>query len=153
NYNFHLDSSSSATALSSGAPVERHFRGNEFEGYVQDSWRVRSNLTVTAGLRYMILQTPWETKGQEILPTVDTHDWFVKRGQAAASGQVYEPLLSFAPGGKYYNKPGFFPTNKNNFAPRLAIAYAPSSRTSIRAGAGIYFDHYGEGLVNTLSSR
>ena len=153
NYNFHLDSSSSATALSSGAPVERHFRGNEYEGYVQDSWRVQSNLTVTAGLRYMILQTPWETRGQEILPTVDTHDWFVKRGQAAASGQVYEPLLSFAPGGKYYNKPGFFPMNKNNFAPRLAIAYAPSTRTSIRAGAGLYFDHYGEGLVNTLSKN
>ncbi len=43
--------------------------------------------------------------------------------------------------------------NKNNFAPRLAVAFAPSPHTSIRAGAGIYFDHYGEAMVNTLSSQ
>jgi Carboxypeptidase regulatory-like domain/TonB dependent receptor len=153
NYNYHLDSATSATALADGVPVERHFKANEYEGYVQDSWRIKPNLTLTYGLRYSILQTPWETKGQEVLPTVDTHQWFVNRGIAAAAGQVNQPDLSFAPGGKFYNKPGFFPMNKNNFAPRLAIAYAPSAHTSIRAGFGVYFDHYGEAMVNTLSSQ
>jgi len=150
-YNYHLDSASSATALAAGVPVERHFKANEYEGYAQDSWRIRPNLTLTYGLRYTILQTPWETKGQEVLPTVDTHQWFVNRGLAAANGQVNQPLLTFAPGGKFYNKPGFFPMDKKNFAPRLAIAYAPDAHTSIRAGAGIYFDHYGEAMITSLS--
>ncbi len=153
NYNYHLDSATAATALSEGVPVERHFKANEYEGYGQDSWRIQPNLTLTFGLRYTILQTPWETKGQEVLPTVDTHQWFLNRGIAAAAGQVNQPDLSFSPGGKYYNKPGFFPMNKNNFAPRLAIAFAPDAHTSIRAGAGIYFDHYGEAMVSTLSSQ
>jgi hypothetical protein len=153
NYNYQVDSASSGTALASGTPVGRHFKANEYEGYAQDAWRIKPNLTLTLGLRYTILQTPWETNGQEVLPTVDTHQWFLNRGKAASTGDVNQPLLSWAPGGKFYNKPGFFPMNKNNFAPRLAIAFAPSPRTSFRAGAGIFFDHYGEGMINTISSR
>ena len=47
-------------------------------------------------------------------------------------------------------------------APRFAIAYSPASengwlrqlfggpgKTSIRLGAGIYYDHFGEGIVKT----
>ena len=153
NYNYHLDSASAATALSAGVPVERHFKANEYEGYAQDSWRIKPSLTFTFGLRYTILQTPWETKGQEVLPTVDTHQWFLNRGKAAAAGAIDQPLLQFSPGGKFYNKPGFFPMNKNNFAPRLAIAWSPDPHTSIRAGAGMYYDHYGEGMINSLSSN
>jgi hypothetical protein len=153
NYNYHLDSAKGATALAAGVPVERHFKANEYEGYAQDSWRMRSNLTLTFGLRYTILQTPWETKGQEVLPTVDTHKWFINRGTAAAAGKIDQPLLSFAPGGKFYNKPGFFPMGKGNFAPRLAIAWAPDPHTSVRLGAGIYYDHYGEGMITNLSKN
>ena len=152
NYNYHLDSATSATALAEGVPVERHFKANEYEGYAQDAWRIKPNLTMTFGVRYTILQTPYESKGQEVLPTVDTHKWFQDRAAAAAAGQVNQPDLTFAPGGKYYNKPGFFQTKKLNFAPRLAIAYSPDPRTSIRLGGGIYYDHYGEGMVNTLST-
>ena len=34
------------------------------------------NLTLTFGLRQTILQTPWETHGQQVAPTVDTHAWY-----------------------------------------------------------------------------
>ena len=53
----------------------------------------------------------------------------------------------------YYGKPGFWPKSKDNFAPRLAVAYSPDSKTSIRAGAGIYYDHYGESLVNNFDQE
>jgi hypothetical protein len=42
---------------------------------------------------------------------------------------------------------------KNNFAPRFAIAYSPDTKTSIRAGAGIYYDHFGEALVSNFDQH
>ena len=149
-YNFHIDSPTSGSLISDGAFINRNFKANEFEGYVQDAWRIRPNLTVTYGVRYTILQTPWETHGQQIVPTVDTHAWATQREKAALSGQIYEPDLTFSPSGPYYNKPGYWSHDKNDFAPRLAIAYAPDAKTSIRAGAGIYYDHFGEALVNDV---
>ena len=103
-----------------GAFINRHFKANEFEWYVQDSWRALPNLTVTFGLRHTILQTPWETHGQQVAPTIDTHAWFMQREAAAQVGQVYEPDLTFAPNGPFYHKPGYWPKQKANFAPRLA---------------------------------
>ena len=68
-------------------------------------------------------------------------------------GQVYEPLLEFAPSGPANHAPGLWSKQKTNFAPRLAIAYSPNEKTSIRAGFGLYFDHYGEGIVNTFDQN
>jgi hypothetical protein len=133
-----------------GTFINRHFKANEFEWYIQDGWRVRPNLTITFGIRHTILQTPYEANGQQVSPTIDTDKWYKQRGTAAALGQVYEPLLQFAPSGPANHAPGLWAKQKANFAPRLAIAYSPNERTSIRAGFGLYFDHYGEGIVNTF---
>ena len=35
-----------------------------------DSWRVRPNLTITAGLRYSNSTAPWEVNGTEVVTTV-----------------------------------------------------------------------------------
>lgn len=152
-FNYELTSPTSGTLLPDSAFINRHFKANEYEGFVQDSWRVKPNLTITAGARYTLLQTPWETSGQEVTPTIDTHAWYQQREAAALKGQIYEPDLTFAPAGKFYNKPGFFPKSKNNVAPRLAIVYSPNPTTSIRAGAGMYYDHFGESLVNTFDQH
>jgi Carboxypeptidase regulatory-like domain len=152
-YNYHVDSASSGSLLPDGAFLDRHFKANEFEWYVQDQWRVMPNLTITYGLRHTILQTPYETKGQQVAPTIDTHAWYLQRESAAQAGQIYEPNLEFIPSGAYYGRPGFWPKQKDNFAPRFALAYSPDTKTSIRVGAGIYFDHYGEALVNTFDQN
>jgi hypothetical protein len=152
-YNYHISSPTSASLLADGAPLVRHFKANEYEYYVQDAWRLIPSLTLTFGLRHSILQTPYETTGQEITPTIDTHAWYGQREISAQAGTTYEPDLSFSPSGPYYHKPGYWPKSKNNFAPRLAIAYSPNSKTSIRAGAGIYFDHYGEALINNYDQH
>lgn len=136
--------------LPDGAFINRHFKANEFEYYLQDAWKIRPNFTLTFGIRHTILQTPYETSGQQIVPTIDTHDWFMQRGAAAAAGQVYEPDLSFAPNGPVYHRPGFWPKSKDNIAPRVAFAWAPDNKTSIRGGFGVFYDHYGQGIVNSF---
>ena len=152
-FNYKITSATSGTALPEGSFIPRHFKANEFEWYVQDSWRVKPNLTVTFGVRHTILQTPYETAGQQVSPTIDTHTWYQKREAAARAGQVYEEDLQFAPSGPSYNKPGYWPMSKKDFAPRLAVAYSPDTKTSIRAGAGIYYDHYGQALVNSFDQN
>jgi hypothetical protein len=150
-YNYQVENGGkSAALLPDGTFINRHFKENEWEGYIQDSWRVLPKLIVTYGVRYTLLQAPYEINGQQIATTVDTHDWFVKRGEAAAQGQIYEPDLTFAPNGRANGRPGYWAPQKGNFAPRLSFAFAPDSKTSIRAGAGMYFDHFGEGIVNTF---
>ena len=164
NYNLSPDGQTGAL-LGTGVPVKRSFRTNEFEYYVQDAFRPISNLTITAGLRHTILQTPWETNGQQVQPTVDMHEWFNTRGQQAALGSSVQPEISFAPAGKARGGKPFYPMNWHNIAPRFALAFAPApeggtwmnkllggaGRSSIRAGYGIYYDHYGQGLVANYS--
>ena len=133
-----------------GTFINRHFKANEYEWYVQDSWRARANLTITFGLRHTILQTPYEENGQQVAPTINTDAWYKQRNASAVQGIVYEPLLQFAPSGPANHAPGLWSKQKTNFAPRLAIVYAPNDKTSIRSGFGLYFDHYGEGIVNTF---
>ncbi|MBX6362003.1 MAG: TonB-dependent receptor, partial [Acidobacterium ailaaui] len=152
-FNYKIISATSGSLLADGAFINRHFKANEFEYYLQDSWRIKPNLTVTFGIRHTILQTPYETSGQQVAPTIDTHTWYQHREIAALQGQVYEPDLTFAPTGPVYGRPGYWPKSKNNIAPRLAVAYSPDSKTSIRAGFGLYYDHYGQALVSTFDQN
>lgn len=151
-YNYKVNAGgNSATELADGAAILRQYRANEFEWFLQDSWRPLHNLTVTFGLRHTILQTPYETNGQQISPGVDTDSWFKQREIAAQQSQVYEPLVSYAPSGPAVGRPGYWPKQKLNLAPRLSVAYSPDGKTSIRAGFGMYYDHYGQGIVNSFS--
>jgi hypothetical protein len=152
-YNYQLTSAASGNLLADGAALARHFKANEVEYYLQDTWKPISPLTITFGIRHTLLQTPYETSGQEVTPTIDTNAWYKQREAAALSGQIYEPLLTFAPAGNFYGKPGFFPMSNDNIAPRLAIAYAFGPNTTLRAGAGIYYDHFGEALVNIFDQN
>jgi hypothetical protein len=151
-YDYTITSNTAGVALPEGAPVTKNFHSNESEGYIQDTWHARRNLTLTYGVRYTLLQTPYETNGQQIAPTIDTDSWYLKRESAALQGQVYEPIISLAPAGKANHQPGYWPEQKKDFAPRIGIVFAPNSRTSIRASAGMYYDHYGEALVNTFDT-
>jgi len=152
-YNYAVTGPNSGTLFADGAMIGRHFKANEFEWYAQDAWRVTPTLTVTYGVRHSILQAPYETKGQQISPTVDTRAWFDKRGSEAAQGNVFEDSLQFMPSGKANGRPGYWAKQKANFAPRLSAVYAPDPRTTFRAGAGMYFDHFGQGIVNSFDQQ
>ena len=128
-----------------------NYYSKEFEWYVQDQWKIYPNATLTFGIRQVLLQPPYETHGQQVQPTVDTHQWFANRVAQAAKGITDQPDLSFAPSGKANGKPSYWPMQYTNFAPRLALVVAPDNKTSIRVGAGMYYDHSGEGIVDTFS--
>ena len=149
--NYRVTSGTAATLLPTGSVISRDFKANEFEWYVQDSWRLKPNLTVTVGLRHTLLQTPYEVNGQQVAPTINLHQWFLNRGIAATQGLGNQPEFAFAPSGQSRGGAPYWNMNKLNFAPRFAIAYSPDSKTSIRAGAGIYYDHFGEGIVDGFS--
>jgi hypothetical protein len=155
-----------ANLIPSGALVSRHFHNFEGEMYVQDKWSVTPNLTVTAGLRYSLLQPPYEAGGNQVSPAVNMHQWFTDRWKNMYRGVVNQPLLSFDLSGQANGKKPYWAWDYHNFAPRFAIAYSPhgssgflhtlfgdAGKSSIRAGYGLYFDHFGEGVVNTFDRQ
>jgi outer membrane receptor protein involved in Fe transport len=111
-------------------------RSRYFGLYGQDSWRVRSNLTFNFGLRWDV-SSPWWEQHNQIQTIVPGLQSVVFPG--SPRGWVF-------PG-----DPGIpstlAPTRYNNFAPRLGIAYAPDTKTSIRAGYGVFFTSL-EGATN-----
>ena len=152
------------TLLAPGTPLYRDFKDNEFEGYVQDSWRIRPNFTFTYGLHYTLLQTPYEVNGQQVAPTFNLYQWFETRGQEAALGNSVQPYISFAPSGQARGDQPYWPMQKNNLGPRLAFAYSPNvgpgfwrkllgngGDSVLRAGYGVYYDHYGESIVSLFN--
>ena len=159
NYNL----TKSLTALNEGAPVPRHFRSHEWEWYGQDSWRIRKNLTMTYGLRYTLLQPPYETTGTQVAPTFSMNDWFYKRAAGMLQGQTYDPPISFGLSGQANGGKPYWEWDYKDIAPRLAFAYSPDAdsgwsrklwggpgKTSLRIGYGMYYDHFGEGITNSF---
>ncbi|HVJ08945.1 MAG TPA: TonB-dependent receptor [Acidisarcina sp.] len=153
-YNFDVAKDGlTGKTLAQGAFVNRDFKANEFEYFLQDSWRVRSNLTVTYGLRQTILQAPYETHGQQIAPTTNMHKWFETRAVNAAKGITTQPDISFAAAGQARGLKPYWDTQKDAIAPRISVAYSPTPLTSIRAGFGMNYDHFGQGIVNSFDQN
>lgn len=153
-YNFKVSADGqSGNTMPEGTYVPLNFLAHEFEYYIQDQWRIRPNLLVTFGIRHALLQPPYETNGQQVQPTVDTHQWFLNRAAGAAQGIVNQPDLNFAPSGQARGLPGYWNMQLNNIAPRVAIAYSPDSKTAIRLGVGMYDQHFGEGIVDSFSKQ
>jgi hypothetical protein len=147
-YNFDK----AGTALPLGAPLKRRYAADEYEFYVQDSWRVRKNLTVNYGLRYSLLSPPWETSGTQVAPTISLGKWFQQRqlNMQHGIGAEADPIVQFALAGPVNHKPGYYNWDYHNFAPRLSFAYTPRPNTVIRAGASIVYDRIGAGLLSTF---
>ncbi len=152
--------------IAPGDLVTRHFRNFEGEMYLQDKWNLTPNLILTAGLRYSLLQPPYEANGNQVSPTVNMHQWFTNRWKNMLSGNAVQPDLTFDLSGQANGGKPFWAWNYKNLAPRFAIAYSPhassgflhalfgdAGKSSIRAGYGLYFDHFGEGVVNTFDRQ
>jgi hypothetical protein len=100
----------------------QHLRTQSYNFFVNDSFRVTPRLTLTAGLRY-----------EYNTPPVDTTDranvYDVATGTLVRVGTNGVPR-------------GGFNADKNNFAPRVGLAWTlgESHVTVVRAGYGIYYD-------------
>ena len=118
--------------LPEGSPIARSFREQEYEMYLQDSWKVTRSLTITAGLRYSLNPPVYEANGYQTSPSTPLGDWFNIRGALAAEGkpQSLAPPISF----DLSSKPGgrdIYPYHQKNFAPRIAIAYSPDGTSGL----------------------
>jgi Carboxypeptidase regulatory-like domain len=146
-----------------GSPAVRHFLAHEFEMYIQDSWHATPQLTLTYGLRYTLLQPPYETTGTQVAPSISLEGFFQSRSAAMLAGQTYNPTINFDLSGQANNGPPYWAWDYGNFAPRLAFAWSPkpengfwkrvfgdSGKSSIRGGYGMYYDHFGQGIVDSF---
>jgi hypothetical protein len=95
--------------------------------FAQDSWKVRPNLTLNYGIRYDYELT-------EQVPTLPLRDPLSGITLSAADIAAAQDAMGVQQG---------FPRDKNNWAPRLAIAWDPrnNGKTVIRAAFGIFYDH------------
>lgn len=160
-YNYDID----GNVLKEGVPVTRRYATDEYEGYVQDQWRVKPNLTVTAGVRYSYFTPPWETNGLQVRPVpsfsqfIDLREANMLRGLPSSDA----PRISFDLAGKANNKPGFYDPDFNNWAPRVSVAWSPSgsgflkrlfgeSRTTVRGGYSLVYDRIGHGIAASFDS-
>jgi hypothetical protein len=150
--------------LPEGTVIKRQFVGDEYEMYVQDTWKATRALTITAGLRVSLFPPIYEANGYQVSPVMSLEDWFNLRGSLAAQGlpNSQAPLVAYDLASKTGR--GLYPY-QHDFAPRLAIAYSPQgesgwskfffggrNRSSIRAGAGIYYDLFGQSIMRAFDS-
>ena len=114
-----------------GAPTEsggatmnnpEHLRTHSYNFFVNDTWRMRPDLTLTLGLRY-----------EYNSPGVD----------AANRAAVYNPATGMLAnvGMNGFPRAGYN-ADLNNFAPQIGLAWSPGGRgtTVIRAAYGIHYD-------------
>ena len=94
----------------------RDLRQSVFGGYINDNYRIATNLTLNLGVRYEPATVPTESANRlaNLISLTDI-----------------SPRL----GSPYFNNPSF-----KNIAPRVGLAWAPfgGEKTSVHAGYGIY---------------
>lgn len=118
------------TSLQSGT-TDYEFRGNSYDAFVQDDWRALANLSINAGLRYEYISPYTEIENR--IANVD-----------ATFSPAYIAGVQVLPGGTGPYS-GTFPASlvrpdRNNFAPRIGIAWRIGKKTVVRAGYGINYN-------------
>jgi carboxypeptidase family protein/TonB-dependent receptor-like protein len=108
--------------------VVRGFRRNEVGWFIQDDYRISSRLTLNLGFRHEFFSDPVEVNGLN-----------------ASLHNVTDPVATVGPA---------FDTAKLNFAPRVGLAWDPtgSGKTSVRLGAGVYYNQVDNRTWNKLSA-
>src|SRR5262249_45473103 len=100
-------------------------RFTEWNGFAQDDWRARPNLSFSFGLRYEFNSVPHEADGK--IENSFTNDF-----------------VSLLPGLKSVleGRTEIYDPDRNNFGPRVGFAWDPWSKgkTVVRGGYGVYYD-------------
>jgi len=124
--------------LQGGGKLPRGMRANNYNLFVQDSYKASSRLTLNLGLRYELPQPYSEINNENAL---------------SVPGRQSRVISSAPPGLLYPGDPGvgpgLIPREYRAFAPRVGLAWDPtgSGHWAVRAAYGIFYDPYynGEG--------
>ncbi|MCU1265672.1 MAG: Cna protein B-type domain protein [Acidobacteria bacterium] len=148
------------TLQAPGTPSARDFRTQEYDAYMQDSWKLTPQLTVTYGLRYSISHPVYEKNGFEVVTDIPLSDVLELRKQAAIKGQNYQTPLQLILSGPANHGPSLYNWDKNNFQPRAAFAWSPAFKSGflgrlfgtknqsvVRGGFAMTNDYYGQQLA------
>jgi hypothetical protein len=109
-----------------GNPVSK-ISNKPIAWFAQDSWKIRPNLTFNYGVRYDIELT-------QQIPTVPFSDPLSGINLSAGDLLAAQDVLNVQQG---------FPRDKNNYAPRVGLAWdvKGDAKTVVRAAFGIFYDH------------
>lgn len=122
-----------------GSPRNRDYRAGEYAGFVQDTWRLRPDLTINAGVRYDLFGVPSERDSlQAVLDKA-----------ALASPEANIDDFTLQRGGDLYKE------NRHGFAPRAGFAWDPlhSGKTVIRGSYGIFYDRYSGAATSLVDAN
>jgi hypothetical protein len=126
NFENHFFAQAVVPAFTAGKQTYRAF-------YVNDVWHVKDRLTISLGLRYE-LQGPWSERFNRLsnfVPDAPSYlNQYLPGGSPTVKGDVY-----LVPPGTRNN----LPLLKNNFAPRIGVAYGLTPATIVRSGYGIFW--------------
>ena len=106
-------------SASIGTNVRAGIRIRNYSSFIQDDWKVSNRLTMNIGVRY-----EYTTPVTEVANRMANFDMATNRVVLAAPGSLEARALARA--------------DRNNFAPRVGIAYQLNQRTVIRTGYGIF---------------
>lgn len=161
-YNFNIN----GQPIPFGQPITRDFISRSPEEYFQDTWKIKPNLTMIAGIRYAIYGVPYAEDGVQVVPQTNMNAFFSDRIGAALTGTpdrlVPNANITYIVGGPVNHGPGYYPQDNKDWAPRLSFAYSPKDGgllekimgkgSVIRAGGSLVYDNYGNGLAAQFSN-
>jgi hypothetical protein len=121
----------------------RGIRGNSFNAYAQDTYKLSSRLTLNFGLRYELPFPYTETKNRQTL--------FIPGRQSTVVPDAPTSLLYPGDAGV---PAGLIPTFKKGFAPRVGFAWDPtgSGKWLVTSAYGIFYEPYYTGQGGPLQS-
>jgi hypothetical protein len=112
-----------------------HWRSRSFNFFFADDWKITSRLTLNLGLRYEY-DTPYaDANHKEGYFDTSLKNFVVGISKEESPIKRDIPGLTFNPN---LQRGIWFP-DRNNFAPRLGIAYRINDKTALRAGYGIFY--------------
>jgi len=137
-------------ANSLGTPLFDNVTIPSFTTYLQDVWKARPSLTITAGLNWGAQISPSEQSGKEVVLTyangntpVNYREYLQNRANLLGQGQLYNPDFGLVPVNhlSYPFTKQMRHTDWTDFGPRIAVAYQlPDQKTVIRGGYALVYD-------------